>query len=101
MKDFTKFYFIGIFFFIISAIIFSLINYTDIFLKTQVERVVFENSYQYKQGQKERIATLEAEIDEIENRLTNPNLDATIKKNLENQLSRLKIELIYLKKLEK
>lgn len=57
------------------------------------ERVVFENSFQYSEARKSEIATYEAQMAEIERKLTNTNLDESTRRNLEAQMSALRIRL--------
>lgn len=58
------------------------------------ERVVFENSFQYKEGAKQRANTLEAQIAEIEmNIIKNPEMSVQLnaqKKVLQIQLNGMK-----------
>ena len=58
------------------------------------ERVVFENSFQYKEGMKQRANTLEAQITEIEmNIIKNPEMSVQLiaqKKVLQIQLNGMK-----------
>ena len=60
---------------------------------TVVEREVFEASYQRSESLKSQIATEEANIAELERKLTNPNLDADTRANLEAQMSAARIRL--------
>lgn len=60
---------------------------------TAVERKVFENSYQRTESLKSQIATDEAVIIEIEQKLMNPNLDEGTRYNLEAQLSAARLRI--------
>jgi len=51
---------------IISSVIVGFLNMAGLIGKTVVERVVFEQSFQYSEGMKQRAATLEANIAEID-----------------------------------
>jgi len=65
-KEFTKWWFL------IGALVFGsmllvgILKYAGIIGTTVVERVVFEQSFQYKEGMKQRANTLEANIAEID-----------------------------------
>ncbi|MCF6205308.1 MAG: hypothetical protein L3J47_00245 [Sulfurovum sp.] len=60
---------------------------------TVVERKVFENSYQRSESLKAQIAIDEATLTEITHLLTNPNLAANSRSNLEAQASAARIRL--------
>ena len=60
---------------------------------TVVERKVFENSYQRSEALKSQIAVDEAVLAEIKAKLTNPNLDANTRINLEAQMSAINVRL--------
>jgi hypothetical protein len=64
-----------------------------LFGKTVVERKVFENSYQRSESLKSQIATDEAVLIEIKRELSNPNLDANTRYNLEAQASAARIRI--------
>ena len=68
---------------------------------TIVERKVFEHSYQRAEGLKARIATDEAVLAEIERKLTNPNLDADTRANLEAQASAARIRIATARRMQK
>jgi len=50
----------------LSGIMLGVLNMAGSIGKTVVERVVFEQSFQYSEGMKQRAATLEANIAEID-----------------------------------
>ena len=58
-----------------------------------VERIVFENSFQYSEARSTEIATFEAQLAEIKVQLTNPNLEADTRINLEAQVSAIRVQL--------
>ena len=78
---------------IVSVIAFTALSYIGIIGKTVVEREVFENSYQYTAGQRQKMATYEAQIAEINGKLSDSSLDASTRKNLEAQRSAINIQL--------
>ena len=56
------------------------------------ERVVFEQSYQYKEARKTEIATFEAQLAEINRQLAG-NISADLRRNLEAQKAAIQIQL--------
>lgn len=69
--ELEKKYFAGwwlwlIFLIIIAALIGSILKYTGMIGTTIVERVIFENSFQYKEGMKQRSSVLESSLSEID-----------------------------------
>jgi len=83
---------------IILIIIISLISAGLYIFNVRVERYTYETSYQYQEGVRERIDTLEASLAEIETRLSNPNLDDESRNNLEAQRAAILIQLRSAKK---
>lgn len=67
----------------------SAVKITD----TVVENEVYERSYQKQAGKRERIAIEEANLVEIEMKLSNQNLDDDTRRNLEAQASAARIRL--------
>ncbi len=82
-----------VFLIIISSIIFGVLNYIGLIGHTIVERKVFENSFQYSEARKSEIATFEAQLAEIDRKLSNPNLDPNTRTNLEAQAAAIRIQL--------
>jgi len=78
---------------VVSSIIFTGLSYFGIIGKTVVERAVFEQSYQKKAGDKQKIAIFEAQLAEIMRKLSNSELDATTRSNLEASASSIRIQL--------
>ncbi|MBI4135466.1 hypothetical protein HY477_01910 [Candidatus Uhrbacteria bacterium] len=78
---------------VISLIVLSVLGYAGVFTRTVVERKVFESSFQYSEARKTEIATYEAQLAELEHKLTNPDLDATTRTNIEAQMSAIRIQL--------
>lgn len=56
------------------------------------ERVIFENSFQYKEARKTEISTFKATLAEIERKLAS-NLDENTRANLEAQAAAIRIQL--------
>lgn len=78
---------------VVTGIITTMLSYAGVIGRTVVERKVFENSYQYSEGQRARVNLFEAQLVEIERKLGNPELDETTRANLEAQASSVRIQL--------
>lgn len=57
------------------------------------ERVIFEQSFQYKEARKTEIATFEAQLAEINRKLNSTSLDENTRVNLEAQAAAIRIQL--------
>lgn len=79
--------------FILTAIVLSVLSYVGVFTSTLVEREVFEQSYQRREGLRQEIAIYEAQIVEIEAQLINPNLEQSTRTNLQAQLAVINVRL--------
>ncbi len=77
---------------VISTVVFGALNYVGLIGKTVVERKVFENSFQYSEARKAEVATFEAQLAEINHRLSG-NINADARNMLESQASALRIHL--------
>lgn len=64
-------------------------RYTD----TIVERKILEESFQYKEGRKTEILTFQAQLNEIDVKLSNPSLDPNTRNNLEAQAAMIRTQL--------
>ena len=60
---------------------------------TIVERKVFENSFQYSEARKSEIATFEAQLVEIDCKLSSSTIGPNTRTNLEAQAAALRIML--------
>jgi len=61
--------------------------------RTVVKRKVFENSFQYTEAKKSEIATFEAQLVEINRKLSGDSIDPATRTNLEAHASALRIQL--------
>jgi hypothetical protein len=77
---------------VLSAVGFALHSF-GVFGQTIVERKVFENSYQRTEALRSQIATDEAVLAEIEEKLRNPKLDEETRRNLEAQAAAARIRI--------
>jgi flagellar basal body-associated protein FliL len=82
-----------LFLLVISGVVLTGLSYMGFIGQTVVERVVFENSFQYSEARKSEIATYEAQLTEIERKLLNHELDQGTRINLEAQASGLRVQL--------
>ncbi len=78
---------------VITGTIFTGLSYFGIIGKTAVERVVFENSFQYKEARKSEVAVFQAQLTEIEGKLMNPELTVGTRANLEASASSIRVQL--------
>ena len=78
---------------VVSIIVLGVLSATGIIFQTEVERRTFERSYQKKAGDKQKIATYEAQLAEIESQLRDPKLDAATKRNLRAQRAAIRVRL--------
>ena len=76
-----------------TAILITGLNYTGIIGKTVVEREVFKHSYQYTEARATAIAIYEAQLAEINHKLTSSEIDENTRTNLEAQASSIRIRL--------
>lgn len=76
---------------VVSGIVLTGLNYAGIIGRTIIEREVFEQSYQKKAADHDRMSTYQATLAEIQGRLLNPNLDTGTRANLEAQASSIRI----------
>jgi len=78
---------------IVAVVAFTGLSYFGIIGKTVVERVVFENSHQYKQAGIAASAMYNAQLTEIQRKLMNQNLDPNTRANLEASASAIRVRL--------
>ena len=83
----------GLILFIVAIVILTGLSYLGVFTGTVVERKVFENSFQYSEANKERVATFEAQLVEIESQLMRGDLEEGTRKNLEASASAIRVQL--------
>lgn len=76
----------------LSLLIFAL-NSIGLFGRTVVGRKVFENSFQYAEARKSEIATFEAQLIEINRKLSSSTVTSATRTNLEAQAASLRIML--------
>jgi hypothetical protein len=92
-KEFGKWWLYVLMLVGVSIAALGVLNYAGLFGKTFVERKVFENSYQYTEGQRARVNILRAQQVEIERQLRNKKLDGTTRSNLESQAAAIRVQL--------
>jgi len=91
-KEFGKWWVWILLLVVISLIVIGVTRYAGLWGQTVAERVIFENSFQYKEARKTEIATFEAQLAEITHKLTG-NIDDHTRNNLEAQAAALRIQL--------
>ena len=89
-----KKYFASWWFLIISLVAVTAVVFGGLRLVGVIgERVVFEQSFQYKEARKTEIATFEAQLAELELKLASASLDDVTRTNFEAQVSAIRIQL--------
>ena len=86
---------------VVCIIVGFILKFTGVIGDTVIERVAFENSFQYSEGQKQKIAIYEAQLAEIETRLSSSLIEEGVKKDLEAQRSAIRVQLAAAKRIEK
>lgn len=92
-KEFTNWWALGIGLLLVTIVLFTILGYARVYSRTVVERKVFENSYQYKSGQRTKEAVYEAQLEEIRHKLSRSDLNNVQRNNLEAQESMIRIQL--------
>ena len=80
-------------FVVFSIAVLTGLRYAGILGHTIIERKVFESSHQYHQAKKQEVSIFSAQLAEIDHKLSNPNLDPTVRVNLEATAAGLRIQL--------
>lgn len=83
----------GLILLVLSIVVITGLSYAGIIFQTDVERRVYERSYQYTAGQKQKIAILRAQQAEIESQLSDPKLDSTTRRQLKAQQATIRVQL--------
>ena len=89
MSDFWK----GVGIFILILIIITAVGWGLGFGNVIMERVIFENSFQYQQARDLEVNQYEAELTEIRMQLSRTDLDEATRANLEAQESAIRVRL--------
>ena len=89
----TKWFVLGLVFVVVAAVALTALSYAGIIFRTDVERRVYEKSYQYKAGQKQKIAILRSQLAEIESQLFDPKLDPVIRYQLKAKQAAIRVQL--------
>ena len=92
MSMFKKWWYMILFLVVISAITFGVLGYFNKITSTIVERNVFEQSYQKKAGDSQRMSTYRAQLAQVNRRLSTEN-DSEIVKQLMNQKAMLEAQI--------
>lgn len=78
---------------VVIGVVVGLLNAAGFFGRTVLERKVYENSYQYTEARKSEIATYEAQLAEIDARLTDSALDSVTRSELEAAKAAIEVRL--------
>ena len=92
-REAKRWWFWGLGLVVVTAIIFAGLSAAGIIFQTEVERRTFERSYQKKAGDKQKIATLEAQLAEINSQLSDPKLDPAVARNFKAQRAAIRVQL--------
>ena len=92
-KEFGKWWMWVLFLVVVTVLVIFAFGSLGIFTQTVVERKVFEQSFQYSEARKLEIATYEAQLAELRGKLSNPNLDAGTRANIDAQIMAIQIQL--------
>jgi len=92
-KEFAGWWLWVLLLFVISIPVFWGLSAAGLFGGTVLERVIFEQSYQKKAGDKTKLRIFEAQKFSIQRRLRTPNLTAEQITDLEAQLSAIEIQI--------
>lgn len=89
-----KKYFASWWFWVLFLVIITVIMLGGLKIASVIgERVVFEQSFQYKEARKTEIATFEAQLAEIERQLRSTTLEENVRVNFEAQALAIRIQL--------
>ena len=83
----------GLILLVITIAVLTGLSYAGIIFETDVERRVYEKSYQYTAGQKQKIAILRAQQAEIQSQLSDPKLDSVTRRQLKAQRAAIRVRL--------
>lgn len=89
--DITKWWLFLVFLIILAMVIFGMINYTNLFVGTIIERKVFEQSYQKKEADKTALTTYKAQLSNLKSKLRNPELNENSRYEIEAQIESIEI----------
>lgn len=78
---------------VVSSGVLGVASYAGLFGQTVAKRVIFENSFQYKEARKSEIITYNAQLEQINIQLSNPNLTEDERVNLEAQKASINVLL--------
>lgn len=92
-REVKRWWYMGLGLVVVAAIVTAILSATGVIFQTEVERRTFERSYQKKAGDKQKIATYEAQLAEINSQLSDPKVDPEIAKTLRAQRAALRVRL--------
>lgn len=92
-KSVLKWWVFGLGLVVLAGVVFTALGYVGIIFETKVEREVYEESYQYKAGQKQKVAILRSQLAEIRMQLGSPGLDPAIRQQLMAKQAAIRVQL--------
>lgn len=66
-------------------------QYVGMFGHTVAERVIYKNSFQYKEARESELATFDAQLAQIRTKLSNPNISDDERSTLEAQRASIEV----------
>jgi hypothetical protein len=82
-----------LFFTVLGCIVLGSLSYMGLIGHTVVERIVFENSFQYKEARNNEFIIFKAQLVEIEHKLAGSNINTLTRANLEAQAAGIRIQM--------
>lgn len=92
-KEFGKWWIWILVLVIITTITLSILSYVGLIGGTLVKRKVFENSFQYSEARKSEMSAFQAQLDQINIQLSNPELSPGERTNLRAAKAALTVQL--------
>lgn len=89
----TKWFILGLVLVVFASITLTALSYAGIIFRTKVERKVFEESYQFKAGQRQKISIFESQLSEINTQLGDPSLTPGQKYQLRSKRAAIRVQL--------
>jgi hypothetical protein len=78
---------------IVAGVTLTALSYAGVIFRTKLERKVFEESYQFKAGQRQKISIFEAQLAEINAQLGDPSLTPGQKYQLKSKRAAIRVQL--------
>jgi hypothetical protein len=89
----ARWWIFGLVLMVLTATVLAILNAGGLIFQTEVERRTFERSYQYRAGQQQQNAIMQAQLTEIEQQLLDPKLDPQTRHQLRAQAAAIRVRL--------